>query len=361
MHTTVENSNRVRHAFAHRASAAPARLGMSIFEGSGAFNFNDFCLQVSRGMSAASAASEHGKDKNDKNQIRMQQVRAMRDLVAQGYAYAVDIRVDAAAAMGDARFVSRMAQIAFDLTGDRAIASAVCRGGYSELSSSAAQLRQSLASCLVAFALLKRGHKIAVRNDRVVVLTQSERAAERVLGSLSRLDNGCAACAIADSACVVDCGSLDIDGLSYQCVGDSIEVMASVEFERRFRECAKHVLARSSSMPMAERRRRLRMLVSGAAEVLALAENGAEVARSLNEWLRSRVALVLWKNWKLYRTKVTELMRLGATEGEARSIAAARKGHWPMAESSALKHFLSYSVLASDGFAFFPMFKAVGA
>lgn len=360
MHTTVENSNRVRHAFAHRASAAPARLGMPISEGSGAFNFNDFCLQVSRGMSAASAASEHGKDKNDKNEIRKQQVRAMHGLVAQGYAYAVDIRVDADAAMGDARFVSRMAQIAFDLTGDRAIASAVCRRGYSELSLAAAQLRQSLASCLVAFDLLKRGHKVVAWNDRVVVLTRSERAAERVLGSLSRLDNGCAACAIADGSCVVDCGSLDVDGLSYQRAGDSVEVVASAEFERYFRDCAKRILARSSSMSMAERKRRLRLSVNGAADVLEFAENVAEVSHSLNEWLRSRVALVLWKNWKLYRTKVAELMRLGATEGEARSIAAARKGHWPMAESSASKHFLSYSALASEGFAFFPMFEAVG-
>lgn len=361
MHTTVENSKRVRHAFAHRASAAPARLGMPIFEGSGAFNFNDFCLQVSRGMSAASAASEHGKDKNDKNKIRMQQVSAMRGLVAQGYAYAVDIRVDADTAMGDARFVSRMAQIAFDLTGDRAIASAVCMGGCGGTSSPAAQLRWSLASCLVAFDLLKRGHKIVVWNDRVVVLTRSERAAERVLASLCRLDNGCVACAIADSTCVVDCGSLDVDGLSYRYVDGSVEVVASAEFERYFRDCAKRILARSSSMPMAERKRRLRLLVSGAADVLTFAENGADVSRSLNEWLRSRVALVLWKNWKLYRTKVAELMRLGATEGEACSIAAARKGHWPMAESSASKHFLSYSALASEGFAFFPMFEAVGA
>lgn len=361
MHTTVENSNRVRHAFAHRASAAPARLGMPIFEGSGAFNFNDFCLQVSHSISAGNAASEHGKDKNDKNKIRMQQVHAMRSLVAQGYAYAVDIRIDADAAMGDARFVSRMAQIAFDLTGDRAITAAVCREGYGEPSSSVAQLRQSLASCLVVFDLLKRGHKVVAWDDRVAVLTRSERAAERVLGSLGRLVNGCVACAIADRSCVVDCGSLDVDGLSYQRVGDSVEVVASAEFERYFRESAKRILARSSSMPMAERKRRLRLLVNGAADVLAFAENGAEVSRSLNEWLRSRVALVLWKNWKLYRTKVAELMRLGATEGEARSIAAARKGHWPMAESSASKHFLSYSALASEGFAFFPMFEVVGA
>ena len=49
---------------------------------------------------------------------------------------------------------------------------------------------------------------------------------------------------------------------------------------------------------------------------------------ALDGWLRRRMRLCSLHQWKKSKTRIRELRKLGASEGEARRIGYSRKGNW---------------------------------
>ena len=64
----------------------------------------------------------------------------------------------------------------------------------------------------------------------------------------------------------------------------------------------------------------------------ALAET-KNVFTRLDEWIRRRVRMCYWKQWRLMRTRVRQLMRLGVSRDLAFSHGASRKGYWRLAKT----------------------------
>lgn len=57
----------------------------------------------------------------------------------------------------------------------------------------------------------------------------------------------------------------------------------------------------------------------------------ADMRRNLqkwNEWLRRRFRMYIWKQWKMPRTKVQNLRKLGVPEGQAYQWGNTRLGYW---------------------------------
>ena len=58
-----------------------------------------------------------------------------------------------------------------------------------------------------------------------------------------------------------------------------------------------------------------------------------------NEWLRRRIRVYIWKQWKLPRTRVENLEKLGMPEWQAYLNGNTRKGYWAVAGSGILAHY----------------------
>ena len=71
---------------------------------------------------------------------------------------------------------------------------------------------------------------------------------------------------------------------------------------------------------------------------------------SWNEWLRRRIRMYIWKQWKLPRTRVINLMKLGMPERVAYRNGNTRKGYWAVAGSGILTHTLTNERLAYRGY-----------
>ena len=71
--------------------------------------------------------------------------------------------------------------------------------------------------------------------------------------------------------------------------------------------------------------------------------------KMLDEWLRRRIRMCYWKQWKKTRTKYRNLIKLGATTQKAWEHANTRKGYWRISNSPILATTITNSKLEKAG------------
>ena len=69
-----------------------------------------------------------------------------------------------------------------------------------------------------------------------------------------------------------------------------------------------------------------------------------------NEWLRRRIRMYIWKQWKLPKTRVANLKKLGMPDWMAYRNGNTRKGYWAVAGSGILTHTITNERLARRGY-----------
>ena len=71
--------------------------------------------------------------------------------------------------------------------------------------------------------------------------------------------------------------------------------------------------------------------------------------RDTDQWIRRRIRMLLWKRWKLVKTRKRALERLGIKREQAYMWANTRKSYWRIAGSHVLKVSLNNARLKSHG------------
>jgi RNA-directed DNA polymerase len=69
----------------------------------------------------------------------------------------------------------------------------------------------------------------------------------------------------------------------------------------------------------------------------------------LDQWLRRRVRLCYWKQWKRARTRRRHLIRLGIHPAEVYKASRCRRGYWWMAGTSIVQRALDNQWLTEQG------------
>ena len=69
-----------------------------------------------------------------------------------------------------------------------------------------------------------------------------------------------------------------------------------------------------------------------------------------NGWLRRRIRMYIWKQWKKPKTKYRNLLKLGTPKKYAWMAANSRRGYWFTVETGAMKRAMTNERLASAGF-----------
>ena len=72
--------------------------------------------------------------------------------------------------------------------------------------------------------------------------------------------------------------------------------------------------------------------------------------KSWDEWLRRRFRMYIWKQWKLPRTRVKNLLKLGVPEWAAYQYGYSRKGYWRMSGTTTVNRAISKERLAQAGY-----------
>jgi RNA-directed DNA polymerase len=197
--------------------------------------------------------------------------------------------------------------------------------------------------------LERRGHKFARYADDCNIYVRSRRAGERVMQSVTQFLEGTLKLRVNQEKSAVDRPwRRKFLGFSFFRHKGEVRVRIAPQSLKRVERDIRTLTSRRKSQAMAQRIASLNKRLKGWVDYFALTDTPSVYER-LDEWLRRRLRMCLWKQWKRYKTRVRELLALGLKERAAREIAGTRKGYWRTACTPQLHQALGKAYWASQG------------
>jgi RNA-directed DNA polymerase len=115
-----------------------------------------------------------------------------------------------------------------------------------------------------------------------------------------------------------------------------------------FRQRVREITDRHNGRSMRSRLLALCRYVTGWLNYFGHSHSYAQLLE-LDQWLRRRVRLCYWKDWKRPRTRRRHLLALGISKDEVKLASRSRKGYWRMAGNSIVQRALTKQWLWDQG------------
>jgi RNA-directed DNA polymerase len=198
--------------------------------------------------------------------------------------------------------------------------------------------------------LEKRGHKFCRYADDCNIYVRSQKAGERVMESITHYIEKVLKLKVNRNKSAVDRPSRrKFLGLSFYMRKGKARNFIHKKPIARFKAKVKAITSRSNGMSMEMRKERLNWLITGWVNYFHIADMGT-LASELDQWIRRRIRMCCWKQWKKNRTKYENLMKLGLNRHKAWEYANTRKSYWRTAGSFILSTTLTNEHLEKKGF-----------
>ncbi|MEU8251613.1 group II intron reverse transcriptase/maturase [Nonomuraea sp. NPDC048916] len=188
--------------------------------------------------------------------------------------------------------------------------------------------------------LWRRGHRFVRFADDLRVFVRSRRAAQRVLDSVTTVVEQRLKLKVnRDKSSVRHAREATLLGFGFYFSRSGVRIRVDPKAVKRLKDRIRELTRRRWSVSMICRMDRLNAFISGWMAYFHLADLASRL-RDLDEWLRSRLRQIRWKEWKRYSAKRRNLRQLGIPDRAAREWAASSKGYWRIAGSPVLKRAL---------------------
>lgn len=195
--------------------------------------------------------------------------------------------------------------------------------------------------------LESRGHHFARYADDFMILVKSARAGERVLSSVTRfLENRLKLKVNTQKSQVVKIHQSQFLGFTFRGKHLQIHPKSLLRFKQRVRE----LTSRSWGVAMGTKIAKLSRYLRGWINYYGVA-NCYQPCVDLDHWIRRRIRMCYWKQWRRVRTKVSQLLSLGVPLHIAVTTGSSRKGYWHSAKTPGINMGLSNAWLAKQGLA----------
>ena len=117
---------------------------------------------------------------------------------------------------------------------------------------------------------------------------------------------------------------------------------------QRFKRRIQEITSRSRGISMKQRLLELKRYCVGWFHYFKIGLPYKEV-REWDAWIRRRIRLCYWKDWKLPRKRRRMLIKLGISPSEVKKASRSRKGYWRMSRNSLVSIALNNTYLAKQG------------
>ncbi|XWN52084.1 group II intron reverse transcriptase/maturase [Anoxybacillus flavithermus] len=196
--------------------------------------------------------------------------------------------------------------------------------------------------------LEKRGHKFVRYADDCNIYVKSKRAGERTMASVRRFIERKLRLKVNEKKSAVDCPwKRKFLGFSFTDAKEP-NVRIAKESLKRMKKKVREITSRRMPYPMEYRIQKLNQYVLGWCGYFALADTKS-IFRKLDGWIRRRLRMCLWKNWKTPKTRVRNLIKLGVPSWKAYEWGNSRKGYWRISNSPILHKTLGNSYWNDQG------------
>lgn len=191
-----------------------------------------------------------------------------------------------------------------------------------------------------------RGHKFARYADDFIVMVKSAKAAERVMASLIRFAESTLKLVVnrtkSQAAPLKACSFLGFQ------IGVRGKVVWTKKVQARFKQRVREITRRNCGHRVQDVIDELRLYVNGWLNYFGISHS-YKIVLELEEWMRRRVRLYYWKQWKQARTRRRNLIKLGADPTEVKLASRSRKGYWRMSSNRILQQALTNRWLEEHG------------
>ncbi|MCQ5366177.1 group II intron reverse transcriptase/maturase [Anoxybacillus salavatliensis] len=196
--------------------------------------------------------------------------------------------------------------------------------------------------------LEKRGHKFVRYADDCNIYVKSKRAGERTMASVQRFIERKLRLKVNEKKSAVDRPwKRKFLGFSFTNAKEP-NVRIAKESLKRMKKKVREITSRRMPYPMEYRIQKLNQYVLGWCGYFALADTKS-IFRKLDGWIRRRLRMCLWKNWKTAKTRVRNLIKLGVPSWKAYEWGNSRKGYWRISNSPILHKTLGNSYWNDQG------------
>ena len=193
--------------------------------------------------------------------------------------------------------------------------------------------------------LERRAHRFVRYADDFVILVKSQRAAERVKAGIQRfLERKLKLKVNENKSQVAPTDHIDFLGFTFKGTKIRWSEKAFQEFKRR----VKKLTGRSWFVTMSYRMEKLAQYLRGWMNYFGISEYYRPIPE-IDHWLRRRVRMCYWKQWRRFRTRVRNLLKLGTHPGVAIPMCFSRKGPWKCARTLATQTGMTNQWLKDQG------------
>jgi RNA-directed DNA polymerase len=198
--------------------------------------------------------------------------------------------------------------------------------------------------------LEERGHKFCRYADDCNIYVKSERAGLRVMQSVTKFIEEKLKLKVNKEKSAVDRPwKRRFLGFSFYLSKGQSRIRISPKSISRFKKKIKEISGRSISISMEYRIKKINEICIGWVNYYGLADAG-NILKHLDEWIRRRLRMCIWKQWKKIKTRYINLRKLGLDHRKAIEYANTRKGYWRISNSPILNTTLNNQFLTNLGY-----------
>lgn len=198
--------------------------------------------------------------------------------------------------------------------------------------------------------LESRGHRFVRYADDICVFVKSKRGAERVLSSVSTyIEKELKLVVNRTKSMATRPWKSKLLGYSFYHKKEEKGLNIAKSSIGKYKAKVREITSRSRPVAMYKRYDKLASLNRGWYGYFKLTE-ARSVLEELDEWVRARLRLCYWKQWKTSPTRVKMLVSLGTPDCKAYQWGNTRKGYWRTSHSPILQRALNSSYLKREGY-----------
>jgi RNA-directed DNA polymerase len=190
-----------------------------------------------------------------------------------------------------------------------------------------------------------RGHRFVRYADDLLILVKSQRAGERVKDSVTRFLTGTLKLVVNEQKSrVVKTDQAKFLGFNFRGTKLRWGDRAFEDFKHNIRT----LTGRSWGVSMAHRFYKLAQYIRGWMGYFGISDYYRPIPE-LDHWLRRRVRMCYWKQWRYVRTKVKNLLGLGTSKRQAILTAISSKSYWHLSRTLATQTGMTNQWLKTQG------------
>jgi len=200
--------------------------------------------------------------------------------------------------------------------------------------------------------LEKRGHKFVRYADDCMILFKSKRSAFRAQNSIVRyLETKLHLNVNKEKTKVGYIRGLKFLGYSFYMNRGEYRLSLHKLSLQKMKSKLKELTSRSNGMSYERRKFKLKQYIQGWINYYKLADMKTYL-QSIDEWLRRRIRMCIWKYWKKIKTKFRNLVKCGIDKSRALGWANTRKSYWRTSKSPILQRAITNENLRQTGYPF---------